>query len=97
MTRRLMALSSLVVLSACAAVEPKPFRTPDGQTAYGMECSGMGRTLDACYRKADELCPRGFIIVGGGTEIYPIPVHHGYIVAPYHSLAVQCREFPTMQ
>lgn len=36
-------------LVACAAIEPQQFVGPNSKTAYSMKCSGMGRTLDACY------------------------------------------------
>jgi len=56
-----------------------------------MECSGMGRTLDACYEKADELCQRRYVIVDMVTEIIAVPVHSGFIPTPFHSIAVECR------
>jgi len=85
------ALLSLVLVTSCASIEPKPFRGPNGNAAYWMECSGMGRTLDACYEKADELCQRRYVIVDMVTEIIAVPVHSGFIPTPFHSIAVECR------
>ena len=39
----------------------------------------MGRTLDACYKQADELCQRGWVIVDLVTETVAAPVHHGFM------------------
>ena len=84
---RSFALLSLVLVTSCASVEPKPFRGPNGNAAYWMECSGMGRTLDACYKKADELCQRRWVFVDMVTEIVAVPVHRGFIPTPFHSIA----------
>jgi hypothetical protein len=56
-----------------------------------MECTGMGRTLDACYKKADELCQRRWVFVDMVTEINAVPVHGGFIFEPWYSIAVECR------
>lgn len=57
-----------VALAGCASIEPSPFRGPDGGQAYSMECSGLGRTIDACYRKAGEVCPRGYTMLSNDTQ-----------------------------
>jgi hypothetical protein len=54
-------------LVACAAIEPQQFVGPNNKTAYSMKCSGMGRTLDACYKKAGGICPGGYNIIDRAT------------------------------
>ena len=60
MTHRTLLTLSAFALAACAGIQPKPFVGPNGKTAYSMHCSGMGRTLEACYQKAGEICPAGY-------------------------------------
>jgi hypothetical protein len=86
----------IVVISAlscaCASVDPQQFRGPNGKTAYSMKCSGMGRTLDACYKKAGEVCPDGYNIIDRASGTVAVPVSGGGIMAaPSHRLAVECR------
>lgn len=52
----------LVALAGCA-IAPQQVRGPDGKTAYAMRCSGAGRTLEACYEKAGDVCPTGYSVV----------------------------------
>jgi len=44
-------------LIGCMSISPTSFKGPSGKQAYSMMCSGMGRTMDACYQKAGEVCP----------------------------------------
>ena len=82
----------LALLTSCAAIEPQQFVGPNGKTAYSVRCSGMGRTLDACYKKAGEICPAGYTIVDRayGTVAVPVP-GGGMLVAPQHNLAIECK------
>jgi len=88
---RSFALLPLVLVISCASIEPKPFRGPNGNAAYWMECTGMGRTLDACYKKADELCLRRWVLVDMVTEMNAVPVGNGFIFEPWYSIAIECR------
>jgi hypothetical protein len=82
----------LAFLVACAAIEPQQFVGPNSKTAYSMKCSGMGRTLDACYKKAGEVCPAGYNIIDRTTSIVGIPMQGGgTMIAPQHSLAIECK------
>jgi len=57
-----------------------------------MRCSGMGRTLDACYKKAGEMCPTGYAIVDRASGTVAVPVSGGgFIAAPQHNLAIECK------
>lgn len=77
----------LILLPSCAEVIPVLFKGPNGGTAYSMKCSGMGRTLDDCYKKAGELCPNGYRIVGQASSV----VGNGGMIAPQHHLAIECK------
>jgi hypothetical protein len=61
--RALGVLLICVLVQGCAGIEPRSVTGPSGKQAYTMQCSGLGRTLDACYQKAGELCPKGYNIV----------------------------------
>ena len=81
-----------VFLVACAAIEPQQFVGPNSKTAYSMKCSGMGRTLDACYKKAGEVCPGGYNIIDRATGTVGIPMKGGgTMMAPQHNLAIECK------
>jgi hypothetical protein len=80
-----------LLLAACAAIEPQQFVGPNGKTAYSMRCSGMGRTLDACYKKAGEICPSGYTIVDRASGTVAAVYGGGIVAAPRHNLAVECK------
>lgn len=77
-------------LSGCS-VNPQKFQGPNGNSAYSMTCSGMGRGWDDCYKKAADLCPNGYDVVGqqSGTQVVPTP--NGPVGSPRQSLAVECK------
>lgn len=78
-------------IAGCASIDPKPFTGPDGKPAYSMRCSGMGRTLDACYQKAGEVCPSGYNIIDRSTGTVGVPTSSGMLIAPRESLAIECK------
>ena len=78
-------------LVACAAIEPQQFVGPNSKTAYSMKCSGMGRTLDACYKKAGEVCPGGYNIIDRASGTGGVPMQGGTMMAPQHNLAIECK------
>jgi len=81
-----------LLLGACASINPQPFSGPNGRQAYSMRCSGMGRTLSACYQKTGELCPAGYNIIDRASGTVAVPVYGGGIVAaPQHNLAIECK------
>jgi hypothetical protein len=89
---KLRYLALVLLLTACAAIEPQQFVGPNGKTAYSMRCSGMGRTLDACYKKAGEVCPSGYTIVDRRSGTIAVPVAGGgMMAAPQHNLAIECK------
>lgn len=90
----LLAVGIVLVLTACTTmdIEPQKFRGPSGNDAYSMRCSGMGRTLDACYQKAGELCPNGYTIIDRASGTVAVPTTGGGVIAaPQHNLAIECK------
>jgi hypothetical protein len=89
--RIVILLVALLLTNACVAVKPQPFKGPNGKNAYSMKCSGMGRTLDECYQKAGEVCPDGYNIIDRASGTVAIPVQGGFMAAPQHNLAIECK------
>ncbi len=85
--------TALAVLSlAACAIEPVQIVGPSGKAAYTMRCSGSGKTLEACYKKAGELCPNGYAIVDRASSTVAVPLATGgFIAAPQQTLTVECR------
>lgn len=88
---RIIALIVSLLLVSCASIDPQEFRGPSGKTAYSMRCSGMGRTLDACYKKAGDLCPSGYSIIDRSSTVVAVPMSGGIMAAPQHNLAIECK------
>jgi hypothetical protein len=81
-----------LLLTACASIQPQQFVGPSGKVGYSMRCSGMGRTLEACYQKAGEMCPRGYSIVERGSSVASIPqANNTPLITTRESLVVECK------
>lgn len=81
-----------VGLTACAEIQPKPFRGPNGGEAYTMRCSGMGRSMEQCFQKAGEMCPGGYWIVDKGSQTVGVPqTGGGTLIATRETLAIECK------
>ena len=89
--KKLLSLFVLTSLFGCASIEPIEFVGPNGKKAYSMKCSGMGKTLDACYKKAGEICSKGYLIIDNRSDTAIIPVNGSIIAAPQRSLAIECK------
>ncbi len=81
----------LPVLIAACGIEPTPFVGPNGNTAYSMRCSGMGRSLDACFVKAGEICPSGYNIIDRSTGVVGLPTAQGTMIGTTESMAIECK------
>ena len=81
----------LLLLTGCASVSPEQFVGPNGNTAYSMRCSGMGRTLDDCYKKAEKLCPDGYTVIDAASSIIAFPMDGGIMAVPQRSLSIECK------
>ena len=56
-------VASLTLVACASSITPVPFKGPNGRQAYTMRCSGKGRTIEMCNRKASAVCPHGYDIV----------------------------------
>jgi hypothetical protein len=66
MVLRVLAIASLLMLSACA-VSFTQVRAPDGRLLYVMNCSGFDVDRSDCAHLARKLCPRGYRVVDPNT------------------------------
>ena len=87
----------VLLLTSCAsieprAIEPRETRRPSGNLAYSMTCSGQGRTLDLCYKKANELCPNGYNIIYKITDVVTIRSRTGVTEIPVDLLKIACSD-----
>ena len=66
---------------------------PSGRPGYSLKCSGWGRNIVDCYRKAVEVCPHGYDVERQytGTTWVPSP-KRGVIIAPKNSMIISCRD-----
>jgi len=82
----------IVFVASCATnIEPTSFVGPNGKSAYAMRCSGSGRTIEACYQKAGELCPLGYTIISNSAHVVGIPTNNGTIIIPKKEMAIECK------
>ena len=90
---KLFITTSLIFLglAGCMAIDPVPFKGPDGKQAYSMRCSGMGRSLDACYQKAGEVCSAGYSIVDRPSGTVGFMNQGTMMMAPQNGLVIQCK------
>jgi hypothetical protein len=84
-------LAASLSLAACASVQPVPFKGPNGNSAYSMNCSGFGRSLVGCYQKAGEICPEGYTIIDRSSSVAAIPMNGSFVIAPRQGLAIECK------
>jgi hypothetical protein len=87
--RTLALLSCVTWLLVCGGcVSPQEFKGPNGRSAYSMSC---GSHLEACHRKAREVCPNGYDILDRAAEAVAAP--YGGAPGPtqqYH-LSLECK------
>jgi hypothetical protein len=58
-----LAAAALTLVACASSITPVPFKGPNGKQAYTMRCSGKGRTIEMCNRKAAQVCPDGYDVV----------------------------------
>ena len=84
------ALAVSVLLAGCATSEP--IKAPDGNMGYFIKCGSA--VIDACYKKAAELCPGGYTQVDRETSPNGIvaPVGNAFVFARgRNSMFVECK------
>lgn len=50
---------------------------PDGSKGHNISCDGTVLSMGDCYKKAGELCPSGYDILGRGGEANPMGTSTG--------------------
>lgn len=46
----------------------KHWKGPQGAETYALTCSGVMISMDTCVKKAQELCPKGYVVLDGGPQ-----------------------------
>ena len=87
----LLVVATSLGLAGCMSIDPTSFRGPNGKQGYSMKCSGFGRTLDACYQKAGEVCPSGYNIVDRSSGTVGFMNQGSFMMAPQHGLTIECK------
>lgn len=91
MQKSLVVVTGLLVCWGCASIQPIPVKGPNGRDGYTMKCSGAGRTLEACYQKAGEVCPNGYSIVTQDAQTVAFSSGGNFYAAPRRNLTIECR------
>jgi len=92
MNYKFIALASVsLLLVSCATIDPITLKGPNGNQGYSMRCSGMGRTLEMCYQKAGEVCPKGYNIMRQDNSTVAVPINGSIIAAPQRNLTIECK------
>lgn len=73
------------------AINPVSIKGPDGRQGYAMRCSGSGRSLEACYQKAGELCSTGYDIVDNASAAVAASINGNFALGQKRSLVIECR------
>lgn len=60
-----LALCGLLALGSCATATRIA-----GHNAYMIECPGLAMSMGTCLKKANEVCPNGYNVVGGSQNAY---------------------------
>ena len=78
-------------LAACAGIDPKPVTGPHGRPAYGMKCTGLGRSMEGCHATAAELCPEGYVVFSQMSETVVVPLMDGgKLSVPERTIRIEC-------
>jgi hypothetical protein len=76
----------LALLAGCVTVHE--VKGPDGKTALAVQCPDAL----ACYKKAGELCPDGYNLVGNNSENHVGSSNYGTIYSSTTTtLVVECK------
>jgi hypothetical protein len=76
---------ALALLAGCVSVNE--VRGPDGKTALAVGCE----RATACYKKAGELCPNGYDLVGNSSGSYVGGTNGSVYGGTTTTLVVECK------
>ncbi len=80
------------VLGACEEPYSGPITGPNGRTAFMMNCSNVGQSLQKCYEDAVKFCPSGYDIVESRSDVVGVPLATGgMIIGAEQSLFIECK------
>jgi|GEM_PF-2371619 len=66
---------------------------PSGKKGYSLKCSGFGRTIEDCYKKAGEICPNGYDIENTSRTVQGIPQATGStIIVSKEYMLISCKD-----
>ena len=60
-TNSIAVILAALFLVGCASATK--VMSPNGKPGYSVECNGTAVSMTACYEKAAEVCPKGYIVV----------------------------------
>jgi hypothetical protein len=75
----------LALLAGCVSV--KEVKGPDGKTALAVKCGDA----TTCYKKAGELCPDGYDLVGNNNQSYVGGTNGSVYGGTTTTLVVECK------
>lgn len=58
-----LTVASFMLVACASSITAVPFKGPNGKQAYTMRCSGKGRSIEMCNRKAADVCPHGYDVI----------------------------------
>ena len=76
-SRRSIAVVSMLPLLGCAMADEMVL--PDGTKGYNISCDGAILSMGDCYKKAGDLCPQGYDLLGQGGEANPFGYSSGQV------------------
>lgn len=57
-----------LVLGLTGCVTADPIMSPGGKQGFAISCDGTARSMTDCYKKAAEVCPKGYNVVDKNSE-----------------------------
>jgi hypothetical protein len=70
-------IAMLSLLGGCAMSDEMVL--PDGTKGHKISCDGAFLSMGNCYKKAGEMCPKGYAILGQGGEANPYGTSSGQL------------------
>ena len=74
------------MLSGCLTVTE--VTGPSGKIAYALDC---GSDAAGCYKKAGEICPKGYNVAQQATGTEAVPVGQSIIMSTTSTLLIECK------